>query len=309
MQWFPESKVGYRARLFHMRASVATAGGAGLGVLFDTLGELGVSDIWVLGNPIGDRYLFDPSPNMVIGVLNPHTEGISEEPSKGLSNLDVMLRIGRAAERGIPAIVIVPPPLTVPSPAEGVILAPCPVDHPSALSTHLWAFTTSIKTFGPPKERPSREPDRESTYVDLAEMLSELQRPEDTPTLRFERIVSSILRQAGAASVENEPDRGIDIAFAPSDDSPEVLLVEAKYGRLDERRLRDAEQRLQGYVIDRNAGLGLVIYHDSLGRRFPQHRAVPLIVRMSLEELVGQLATRSLTQIISDATTSAIDRM
>jgi hypothetical protein len=292
-----------------MRASVANAGGAGLSVLFDVLRELGVSDIWVLGNSIGDRYLFDPSPDMVIGVLNPRSEESNEEPSKGLSNLDVMLRIGRAAERGVPAIIIVPPPLAIPSPAEGVVFAPCPVDHQSALSTHLWAFTTA---FVSPKNRPSKELDREPPRVDSARILSELQQSASISGWRFEEIVSSILRQAGAASVENEryePDRGVDIVFAPSDDSPGVILVETKYGRLAERRLRDAEQQLQGYVIDRKAGLGLVVYHDSLGRQFPQRRTVPLIVRLSVEELVRQLATRSLTQVLSDATSSAIDRI
>ena len=292
-----------------MRASVATAGGAGLGVLFDVLGELGVSDIWVLGNPIGDRYLFDPSPDMVIGVLNPRSEDINEESSKGLSNLDVMLRIGRAAERGVPAIVIVPPPLAIPSPTEGVVFAPCPVDHQSALSTHLWAFTTA---FGSSKNRPPKELDHAPPHLDSARILSELERSASISGWRFEDLVSSILRQVGAASVENEryePDRGVDIVVAPSDDSPGVILVETKYGQLDERRLRDAEQQLQGYVINRQVGLGLVVYHDSLGRQFPQRRGVPLIVRLSFEELVRQLATRSLTQVLSDATASAIDRI
>jgi hypothetical protein len=292
-----------------VRASVATAGGAGLGVLFDVLGELGVSDIWVLGNPIGDRYLFDPSPDMVIGVLNPRSEDINEESSKGLSNLDVMLRIGRAAERGVPAIVIVPPPLAIPSPTEGVVFAPCPVDHQSALSTHLWAFTTA---FGSSKNRPPKELDHAPPHLDSARILSELERSASISGWRFEDLVSSILRQVGAASVENEryePDRGVDIVVAPSDDSPGVILVETKYGQLDERRLRDAEQQLQGYVINRQVGLGLVVYHDSLGRQFPQRRGVPLIVRLSFEELVRQLATRSLTQVLSDATASAIDRI
>lgn len=291
-----------------MRASVATAGGTGLGVLFDVLEGLGVSDIWVLGNPIGDRYLFDPSPDMVIGVLNPRPEERNEESSKGLSNLDVMLRIGRAAERGVPAIVIVPPPLAIPSPAEGVVFAPCPVDQ-SALSTHLWAFTTA---FGSSKNRPSKELDREPPHVDSARILDELQRSANISGRRFQEIVSSILRQAGAASVENEgsePDRRVDIVFTPSDDSPGVILVETKYGQLDEDRLRDAEQQLQGYVIDRKAGLGLVVYHDSFGRHFPQDRTVPLIVRLSVEDLVKQLATRNLTQVLSDATASAIDRI
>jgi hypothetical protein len=292
-----------------VRASIATAGSVGLGVLFDVLGELGVSDIWVLGNPIGDRYLFDPSPDMMIGVLNPGPEERNEKPSKGLSNFDVMLRIGRAAERGVPAIVIVPPPLAVPSPAEGVVFAPCPADHQSALSTHLWAFTTA---YGSSKNRPLKEAHHKAPHLDSARILSELQRSESIPGWRFEEIVNSIIRQAGAASVENEtyePDRGVDIAFAPSDDSPEVILIEAKYGQLNEGRLRDAEQQLQGYVIDRKAGLGLVVYHDSLGRQFPQRRAVALIVRLSVEELVRQLATRSLTQVLSDATASAIDRI
>lgn len=292
-----------------MRASIVTAGGTGLGVLFDVLEDLGVSDIWVLGNPIGDRYLFEPSPDMVVGVLNPRPVEGSEDPSKGLSNLDVMLRIGRAAEREVPAIVIVPPPLMIPSPAEGVVLAPCPADHQSALSTHLWAFTTALGTL---KDRSSKESNEETPHVDSARILNELAGVGNISGWQFEQMIRSILMQAGAASVASKGhdfDDGVDIAFAPSDDSSGVILVEAKYGNLDERRLRDAEQQLQRHVLDRRAVLGLVIYHESNGRQFPQRSTLPRIVRLSVEELVGQLATHSLTQVLSDATASAIDRI
>jgi predicted RecB family endonuclease len=156
------------------------------------------------------------------------------------------------------------------------------------------------------------EEHRERPRVDSAKILNELEQSGSISGRRFEEIVSSILQQAGAASVENErygPDHGVDIVIAPSDNSGSVILVEAKSGRLDEHRLREAEEELQSYVINRQAGLGLVIYHDSLGRQFPQHQPTPLTVRLSIEELVRQLETRSLTRVISDATNAAIDQM
>lgn len=284
-----------------MRASVVSARGEGLGALLDVLDELGVSDIRVLSNSIGDRYLFNPFPDMAIGVLNPESLEGPGQPLGGLSNLDVMLRIGRAAERGVPTIVIVPPPLAMPSPADGVAFAQCPVGHQPALWTHLWAFTA---TLGSRKDSQPLEPDREGTPVDSAGILSEFERSKSISAPRFGEIVSSVLRQAGAASVGQEryeADRGVDIVFAPSADASSVILVEARTGQLDELRLREAEQRLQNYVIERQAGLGLVIYHDSRGRQFPSRRSTPLIARLSIEELVGKLESRSLTQVISDA--------
>lgn len=296
------ARAGDRTTLTPVRASVVSAGGERLGALLDVLGELGVGNIWVLSNSVGDRYFFDPFPDMAIGVLNPESAECAGDPPEGLSNLDVMLRIGRAAERGVPAIVIVPPPLAMPAPADGVAFAPCPVGHQSALWTHLWAFTATLRSH---QDSPPLKADRERTPVDSAGILSEFERSKNISAPRFGEIVSSVLRQAGAASVgpeRYEADRGVDIVFAPSPDSSSVILVEARTGQLDELRLREAEQRLQNYVIERHAGLGLVIYHDSHGRQFPSRRPTPLIARLSIEELVGKLETRSLTQVISDAT-------
>jgi hypothetical protein len=233
----------------------------------DALGEMGISEMWVLANAIGDRYLFDPLPDMVIGILNPQAEVGSEVSSEGLSNLDVMLRVGRSAERGVPTILIIPPPLTAPSLASGVVFALCPPDNGAALRLHLWAFTSTINSS---LGRASRRTDPEPHHIEATKFLQELSQSPDVGGQRFEEMVSLILRQAGAASVKSESyiaDNQVDLAFVTSDDSSSVVLAEVKYGKLSEQRLRQAEQQLQGYVIERQADLGLVIYHDAEGRQ------------------------------------------
>lgn len=292
-----------------VRASLVRPAGVALGTLFDVLGEQGVHELWVLGNSIGDRYLFDPVPDMVIGVLNPQPEATGQERPDGLSNLDVMLRMGRAAERGIPALVIVPPPLAVPSSTDGIAFAACPVDHHSALSTHLWAFTTAIISR---QGHPSQEPHPEGRHVGVARLLSDIlqKTPASIAEEHFEGLVSAVLRDAGAASVEAQSAGAggrVDIVLAPSEDSPSVVLVETKSGNLNEPQLREAEQRLLRYVKGRQAAAGLLIYHDTFGTQFPANRATPLIARLSIEELLDQLSTRSLSKVISDATAVAMD--
>lgn len=293
----------YSTTLGAVRASIVTAGGGGLGPLIDVLGETGVSDIWVLANPIGDHYLFEPAPDMVVGVLNPRPEDVNDKPAEGLGNLDVMLRLGRAVERAVPSILIVPPPLTVPSPADGLVLAVCPIDHTEALRTHLWAFSFKIRSAA---SHPPSKPEPEPRHVEADKVLDALKQPSALSERAFEDLVSSILRQAGASLETESYESGArpDIAFI-TDDSRVVVLVELKTGRLDEGRLRAAEEQLQRFVMARHAGLGLVVYHDTKGRQFPGSNATPLITRISVEELASQLTSQPLTKVIADATDAA----
>lgn len=290
-----------------MRASIVTPAGVALGTLFDVLGEQGVREVWVLGNSIGDRYLFDPVPDMIIGILDPQVESSGQERPDGLSNLDVMLRVGRAAGREIPVLVIVPPPLAIPSPTDGVVFAPCPVDHP-ALSNHVWAFMSAVRSR---QEHPQIELQSGPSSAGKTRFFKEIlqQTPENISARHFEDLVSSVLREAGGAPFEAETaeeGQQVDIVLAPSEDSPNVILVETKAGSLSEARLREAEQQLRRYVKDRQAAVGLLIYHDTLGRKFPANEQRPLITRLSLEELLDQLGSHSLSKVISDATAATM---
>lgn len=294
-----------------MRASVVAAGGPDLRVLFKALEDIGTRDWWVLRSAIGDRFMFDPVPDFVVGVLSPTQFERTDPAPEGLTNLDVMLRVGRAVERGLPTLIIAPPPLIINSPVQGATVAHCPLDVEDVLQNHLWAFMTTV-----------------SSTSQVHESLGEATRIDPTPFLRaissineslsgygaqVESLVGQVLQQAGAALVENQQ-RGtlgdrVDFAFVPSADSSGVVLVEAKAGRLSEKRLADAENQLQHYVLSRRAQLGIVVYHDTSDRLYPAPHATPMIVRFSLRELVEKLAVDSLPKVIAAAIADAVGRM
>jgi hypothetical protein len=207
--------------------------------------------------------------------------------------------------------MIVPPPLPRPADLAGVVVAPCPLDDFDALRLHLWAFASTLsgrahmaapQTIAPP------------SGFDATAILDQLYNIDAThqsvAALQVERLVMSLLSQVGAELVEG-PDRGreVDLAVLPSRDSGDIVLVEIKAGNLTESALARAEERLQSYVLTRHAALGLVLYHDFTGNHFPSTSTTPLIIRMSVRELVAGLATNNLPQLISGVVRDAIRRM
>jgi len=237
-------------------------------------------------------------------------------PNWGLLNnaLDVILRAGRSAERRIPTLVLIPPPMPLPAPAADAMFVSCPLSDKEALKLHLWAFFAPILA----AERPTQIAPTVPVYLDTNLTLTELHRLSDEQpglAMRVEQLANNLLHQAGAnvaaaqvrRSDEGHADR-VDFAITPSDDAQNVVLIEVKAGRLTEDRLAHAEQQLRRYVMDRKASLGMVLYHDSTGRTFPPRRTVPRVIRLSLEELAERLESHSLTKIMSDAVAETIGK-
>ena len=228
-------------------------------------------------------------------------------------NLDVAIRAGRSAGQGYAVLLIVPPPLPRPADLKGVVVAQCPLDDHDVLRLHLWAFVSTL---------PGREhleitaPGGQQTAYDATSILNQLYRIEGNDRLaplQVEQLVTSLFSQVGAEFVENpqrdQPGSQVDLAVLPSRESTDILLVEVKAGRLTEERLTAAEEQLQDNVLTRHASLGLVLYHDFEGKQLPSRHTIPLIIRMSVRELVAGLATNAFPQLISGAVSDAIRRM
>lgn len=155
----------------------------------------------------------------------------------------------------------------------------------------------------------SRQPLPHATEFDATTILNELRNVDNrglSGSLQVERLVASLLSQAGAELVENpergRPDSQIDLAFLPARGAAEVILVEVKAGRLTEELLNAAETQLQRYVLERQASLGLLLYHDFDERNLPSAHTTPMVIRMSVRQLAGVLppiACRSLSAVSS----------
>jgi hypothetical protein len=262
------------------------------------MGEIGVTEVWVMSNAIGDRYLFDPVPQMVVGVLNP-AEGSGESLREALTNFDVAIRLGRAVERRVPVLLIVPPPLPVPAQSTGMTIAPCPADHEASLRLHVWAFKGQLTD-----KDAVDSVGRKIETMNFDSILDEITGSSSRGALEFEQLVASVLQQAGAVTVSSEDpsaDDGVDMALVTPDEPSTVILAQVKYGRLTREQIQRAERRLEENVRLRNAGLGLLIYQDQGGREFPATHPSPLVARLPFEEFVRSLSSSSLNKVISDA--------
>jgi hypothetical protein len=302
-----------------VRTSVLAAYGLNLRTLFATLQGAGVEEGWVITDNAGESLLYESPPDFVIAVLNPQLDptlqgAATHRAAPDFSNLDVAIRAGQAAGQGYPVLLIAPPPLAPPADLPGVVVALCPLDDPRSLRLHVWAFVSTLPqrtpdlAMGPPHD-PSEAFDAQS----IIETLDSIDGAQPTPAMKVEQLIAVALKQAGAELVENADRRDranqVDLAFLPSRGAGDVVLVEIRAGRLTQQGLSRAEERLQRYVIERQAGLGVLIYHDFEGKNLPARHTTPLVVRLSARQLIAGLATDTLPRLLERVVGENIRRL
>ncbi len=283
-----------------------------------------VHDLRVIKNVAGDGLIFDPAPVVVVGALDAQDASGSASSQEGFNNYDVLLRLGQAVSRGIPSLLIVPPPLKPPSSIRGLSVALCAPDNRPALEDHIWALTANISRGGGQKN-----PTDKFTPVDVPRYLSKLQAVERNyreslplgldasgritqAYAEFERLISELLVASGAALAERpggfRRHDYADFAFIPSGGSSVVVLAECKLVSR-RRRLHEDEAILHQKVSATHSQLGLLIYHSVDGTEPPPRRyPTALVDRISATELIERLGESSLPKVISDAVGQAAAR-
>jgi hypothetical protein len=302
-----------------MLAVIIRAGGVDLTSLTDALRDADIDEAIVISNLMGDSLIDPPAerPNFVVGILNPSEAGASGRVGDGtvststasFTNLDVVLRIGMATERGVPSLLIVPPPLLPPSGSPSLVIVPCSLEDEDSLLLHVWAFTASVLE-GRDPAAPQPLPIRRNDLRQWRFALPDTYGPE--AGLATYNVVSHVFRAAGVELAENPfrgPDMGFDLALLSSRQSDDVVLVEVKAGPLSEERLRDAERQLRNAVMHRHASLGLLVYHDVSGKKFPQSATQPMVVRIALADLIDRLAVQDFSDILTSEVAEAMERM
>lgn len=303
-----------------MNALILSATGVELETLAAAAQDVGVDEAWVIRDSARDFLQeLEPQPDLVIAVLAPGQSAVATAPGPSgpgalpFANVDVAIRSGLAAGQGVPVLLIVPPPLARPANLAGVVVAPCRLDNYDVLRLHLWAFVSTLpgRAHLAAPQPAARPADFDATAV--LDQLYTIDGRQPSAALQVEFLIASLFSQVGAEFVEN-PDRDqqgdrIDMAVLPSRGSADILLVEIKAGRLTEDRLAAAELQLQSYVLGRHAALGLMLYHDFDGKHLPSRHTIPLIIRLSVRELIAGLATNSLPQLISGVVKDSIRRM
>ena len=149
------------------------------------------------------------------------------------------------------------------------------------------------------KYRTSTGPEFSAIYRD--DELESLRRLEASESgLALEAFIADLLKKANMVVVDEShyPDRGADIAIWLDDIESSLgnpVLVEVKAGQLSDQRLRSAESQLRHYLTQTNAKVGLLVYLDTDGRRFPKLSLEwPLVIRLDARDLVDLLSKNEL---------------
>lgn len=86
---------------------------------------------------------------------------------------------------------------------------------------------------------------------------------------------------------------GVDFALWLDEEQTDIgnqILIEIKYGNINNETLRLGERQLQNYLINTNSKAGLLLYLDRNGKRFPLGTCInPLVVRMDLEDFLSEI--------------------
>lgn len=285
-----------------MIASVVAAGTVDLSTVLAVLEHVGFDEWVVANNPVGDTQIFTPRPLVVVGVLE--TGHDRTLPSEGFSNLDVMLRLGRSVEQGIPTLIIAPPQGAPFHPPKNMFVARCPANNEEALSLYLWSFARAL---GVTRTTEPTTPRKRSPKFDINDVRSMIQNLPQKPaelSNAVEQLVSFLLENSGAQILHHwqsdSRDGAFDMVLLPSPDATSVILVEVKTGNLSNGALDRSEQKLAASVSDTGASLGILIYHDIDWRIFTKRRSTSYVVRIALIELVERLYSQALLTAISE---------
>lgn len=221
-----------------------------------------------------------------------------------------LLEIGVAIGLGKRLLVIMPEDRRPPPGLEGIQYLRAHVNDVAAITLHLRAALQSA-----PATTLEAEPGRRATAMPelaawLENSLSALEaQPAGVRGRVLENLVERLFRESGGFVEESpSPGSGPDLAVLFAEPSPVSgpLLVEVK-GQSDRRRLEQGALQLQQWVLDRGAALGVLMYRGT--RRQEPLRSLPRIVAVDLDELPGELRTRSLAEVLAAARNRAIHEM
>lgn len=227
----------------------------------------------------------------------------------------VLFETGIAAGRGLPLLIIVPPDQAIHTAFAAIQVVKTDLKNREALSLHVGLFARSLevpahqafKSSSPPMLAPLNPEEADRFASRLASLVGS---PQQKRGLAIEQFVVDLLSSAGAnIEAEQGQDHGrFDAAaFLPGEEERLGLLVIEVKDRLDRASRVNAERKLQSYVMEARAGLGLLLYVSSTSKTSAP--TTPLVLSMSIGQLLSELSVRPLNRILVHARNEAVHRM
>lgn len=263
-----------------------------------------------------------------------HREGVASNDAysiaAGSDLVDALVRRIRAADFAVAVLnedvgwtayelglcdALAKPVLLIASPAFSApaSIAPHPLVRTSIVNSDVWQL--ALRKFVQDvrgdrarpghvrQQRPQGEKSNSRKLLDLAEKIH-AERGSASPS-RVQELTLELFRAASVMAVAQEPElanRGADFAVWDDGLAHSVglpLFVEVKVGRLNGQRLKDAERRLSEAMRASSGRLGLLLYLDNEGRRFPTPTwDIPFIVRFELEDFARDLSRRPFAALV-----------
>lgn len=153
----------------------------------------------------------------------------------------------------------------------------------------------NVKSFGYNKD----------TRANLRSYLSQINRMRESGFAReLEYVVEEIFKAINLNYVENttNKDKGVDFALW-SDELGKIvgnpIIVEVKYGNLNQHILRNAEEQLARYIQKSDAKVAFLLYLDKNGNRYKIKSSLnPFIISYDMEDFVNDLLHSSFDHIV-----------
>lgn len=206
-------------------------------------------------------------------------------------NTNVIFELGMATSLNRPMFLLMEPSVKIIPRLEYLPYARVELNAPTKLRFHLETFLEHVLTIKVLPVTPPSEPALKPNPESLARALKA---SHTANAADLERLVARLFEASGAVvSASDNRDRGVDLALwidslPPSIGNP--VLVEVKSGRLSQVQLDKAESTLREYLVSAGATVGILLYRDTKGTRFPQTReAWPLVWRLDFDGLVDLL--------------------
>jgi len=146
------------------------------------------------------------------------------------------------------------------------------------------------------REKINQHTDETSTNLPVNWKRELLQLRKNGTGKELENYMVNIINSLSATSKIVEEDKGVDFALWLDDADPILgnpILIEVKYGNINNETLINAELQLQNYIIKTKSKAGLLLYLDKSGNRFSLGTSLnPFIIRMDLEDFLSEIQNK-----------------
>lgn len=224
----------------------------------------------------------------------------------------VLVETGIALGAGLPVLIIGDQKSDIPAALSRLPVVATDLSDSQTLSLHLRLFSKGLAAVEAHTQRQGHDYAALSA-TQVLEFRSQLESARLAESGRgLLRLALNVLRSAGVqgerALQRFEVSDGAFYVPGHEQDLGYVLVELKAGGRVTAKGLNAAQRKLQDAVLSRNGGLGLLIFDDP-HQPPPTLQVTPLVIALSFDQLLDELARRPLAEVLLEARNAAVHRL